>query len=229
MLSIIRLYQAHYPVPIPEIQTISEELELDYVLHDLPKLLNSVQSGADRIRQIVLSLRSFSRLDESELKQANIQEGIESTLMILGSRLKATASRHAIEVVKAYENIPMVECYASQLNQVFMSLLVNAIDAIDGANTPDKIYQIVLQTFQKNRCIVIRITNNGPPIPPSSTQRMFDPFFTTKPIGRGTGMGLAISYQTVVDLHKGSIEYSQTEDQKLFLLLKVRWKFLNEF
>lgn len=221
MFSIIRLYQAHYPVPIPEIQVISEELELDYILHDLPKLLNSVQSGADRIRQIVLSLRSFSRLDESELKRANIQEGIESTLMILGSRLKATASRHAIEVVKAYENIPMIECYASQLNQVFMSILSNAIDAIDGANTPDKIYQIVLQTFQKNRCIVIRITNNGPPIPHSSAQRMFDPFFTTKPVGKGTGMGLAISYQTVVDLHKGSIEYSQTEDQKTVFTIEI--------
>lgn len=228
MLSVIRLYQAHYPAPIQEIQAISEELELDYVLHDLPKLLNSVQAGADRIRQIVLSLRNFSRLDESELKRANIQEGLESTLMILGSRLKATASRYAIEVVKAYENIPMVECYASQLNQVFMSILVNAIDAIDGASTPGKIYQILLQTFQRNRHVVIRITNNGPPIPPSSVQRMFDPFFTTKPVGKGTGMGLAISYQTIVDMHQGSLEYSQTEDQKTVFTIEIPIEIHNQ-
>ncbi len=221
MLTIIRLYQAHYPAPIPEIARISEELELDYVLHDLPKLLNSVQSGADRIRQIVLSLRNFSRLDESELKQANIHEGIESTLMILSNRLKATASRHAIEVVKAYENIPKIDCYVSQLNQVFMSVLVNAIDAIDGSSTPDKIYQIVLQTFQRGKHVVVRITNNGPPIESETVQRMFDPFFTTKPVGKGTGMGLAISYQTIVDLHKGSLEYTQTEDQKTVFTIEI--------
>ncbi|MEL6813314.1 MAG: PAS domain S-box protein [Cyanobacteria bacterium J06598_3] len=221
MLKVLRLYQAHYPLPIPEIQDLIEELELDYVVKDLPKLLNSVQLGTERIRKIVLSLRNFSRLDESELKQANIQEGLESTLMILSSRLKATASRHAIEVVKAYENIPPVECYVGQLNQVFMNILVNAIDAIDSASLSDKIYQIVLQTFQKEAYVVIRITNNGPPIPPEASQRMFDPFFTTKPVGQGTGMGLAISYQTIVDLHNGSLDYSQTPDQKTVFSLEI--------
>ena len=221
MLDIIRLYQAHYPTPIPEIQTISEELELDYVLNDLPKLLQSVQAGTNRIRQIVLSLRSFSRLDESELKRIDIHEGIESTLMILGSRLKSTASRHAIEVVKAYENIPPIDCYAGQLNQVFMNILVNAIDAIDGAREADKIYQIVLQTFQRGNHVVVRITNNGPPIPKKAAQRMFDPFFTTKPVGQGTGMGLAVSYQTIVDLHKGTLEHSQTEDQKTVFTIEI--------
>ncbi|MEM9090992.1 MAG: PAS domain S-box protein [Cyanobacteria bacterium P01_F01_bin.53] len=221
MLQVLRLYQAHYPTPIKEIQAISDDLELDYVLHDLPKLLNSVQLGTQRIRQIVLSLRNFSRLDESELKQANIQEGLESTLMILSSRLGATASRHAIEVVKAYENIPMVECYASQLNQVFLNILTNAIDAIDGDPVPDKIYQIVLQTFLKNEQVTIRVTNNGPPIPHQEGPRIFDPFFTTKPVGQGTGMGLAISYQTIVDLHKGSLEYTQTEDHKTVFTLTI--------
>lgn len=221
LLTIVRLYQAHYPAPILAITKISEELELDYVLHDLPKLLNSVQAGADRIRQIVLSLRNFSRLDESELKEANIHEGIESSLMILSNRLKATASRHAIEVVKAYENIPRIDCYVSQLNQVFMSILVNAIDAIDGSSTPDKIYQIVLQTFQRGSHVVIRITNNGPPIKRETGQRMFDPFFTTKPVGKGTGMGLAISYQTIVDLHQGSLEYTQTADQKTVFTIEI--------
>ncbi|MFK8182491.1 MAG: PAS domain S-box protein [Phormidesmis sp.] len=226
MLKIIRLYQAHYPAPIPAIQTISAELELDYVLDDLPKLLQSVQAGTNRIRQIVLSLRNFSRLDESELKRTDIHEGIESTLMILGSRIKATASRHAIEVVKAYENIPPADCYPGQLNQVFMNILVNAIDAIDGAseatkNCQNKIYQIVLQTFQKDERVVVRITNNGPPIPTDTARRMFDPFFTTKPVGQGTGMGLAVSYQTIVDLHRGTLEHSQTEDQKTVFTLEI--------
>jgi two-component system, NtrC family, sensor kinase len=200
-----------------------------------------VQSGANRIRQIVLSLRSFSRLDESALKQADIHEGLESTLMILSNRLKATASRSAIEVIKAYENIPMVECYVSQLNQVFMSILVNAIDAIDGdkadgagktdgadkadswcvAIAPDKHYKIALQTFQKDALVVIKITNNGPPIPVETSQRMFDPFFTTKPVGKGTGMGLAISYQTVVDLHGGTLEFSQTGDDKTVFAIEI--------
>lgn len=221
MLKIIRLYQAHYPAPIPEIQQISEELELDYVLNDLPKLLQSVQAGTNRIRQIVLSLRNFSRLDESETKRTDIHEGLESTLMILGSRLQATASRHAIEIVKAYENIPPIDCYVSQLNQVFMNILVNAIDAIDGSSEADKIYQIVLQTFQKEARVIVQITNNGPPIPQSVVQRMFDPFFTTKPVGQGTGMGLAMSYQTIVDLHKGSLEHTQTEDQKTVFTIEI--------
>jgi signal transduction histidine kinase len=221
LLKIMRLYQAHYPAPIPAIQKISEELELDYVLSDLPKLLSSVQSGTERIRQIVVSLRNFSRLDESELKKTDVHEGLESTLMILSNRLKANDSRHAIEVVKAYEQLPLIECYVSQLNQVFMSILVNAIDAIDGASTPDKIYQIVLQTFSKGEHIVIRMTNNGPPISAVTRQQIFDPFFTTKPVGKGTGMGLAISYQTIVDLHKGILEYSQTEDQKTVFTIEI--------
>ena len=224
ILKIIRLYQAHYPAPIPEVQTVSSELELDYVLSDLPKLLQSVQAGTNRIRQIVLSLRNFSRLDESELKSIDIHEGLESTLMILGNRLKATGERRAIKIIKAYEKIPPVDCYAGQLNQVFMNILVNAIDAIDDADDADKankIYQIVLQTFQENNRVVVQITNNGPPIPKEVSRRLFDPFFTTKPVGQGTGMGLAVSYQTVVDLHKGTLEYSQTDDQKTSFKIEI--------
>ncbi|MEL6777584.1 MAG: ATP-binding protein, partial [Cyanobacteria bacterium J06597_16] len=221
MLKMIRLYQAHYPAPIAEIQSVSEELEIDYVIQDLPKLLESVKAGTERIRKIVLSLRNFSRLDESGLKQTNLQEGLESTLMILSSRLEATAARHAIEVIKAYEHIPQVECYVSQLNQVFMNILANAIDAIDAEATADKNYQIMLQTFQKDQQVVVCFSNNGAPISPTVSRRMFDPFFTTKPVGKGTGMGLSISYQTVVDLHKGSLEYSQSGDRKTVFTLSV--------
>ena len=221
MVKIIRCYQAHYPAPIPIIQELSEDLDLDYVLQDLPKLTGSVKAGTERIRQIVLSLRNFSRLDESELKLADIHEGLESSLMILSSRLAATNSRHAIEIVKAYENIPMVECYVSQLNQVFMHILTNAIDAIDSIGTSELVYQIVLQTYQTPNSVVVQITNNGPPISKANQKRLFDPFFTTKPVGQGTGMGLAISYQTVVDLHKGVLEYSQSEDRKTIFTLEI--------
>ncbi len=229
MLKLIRLYQAHYPTPNSAIQTLTSDLDLDYVINDLPKLIDSIHLGTKRIRKIVLSLRNFSRLDESELKQIDIHEGLENTLMILSSRLKANASRGEIKIVKAYERIPTVYCYASQLNQVFMSIMVNAVDAIDEASKSNpqsqntSAHQIVLQTFQKHidstadssaseRHIVIQITNSGPPIPSDISSRMFDPFFTTKAVGKGTGMGLAISYQTIVDLHKGTLEYTQTAD-----------------
>ena len=221
MMQVIRCYQAHYPVPIQAIQELAEDLEVNYIAQDLPKLIASLQSGTERIRQIVLSLKNFSRLDESELKQADIHEGLESTLMILSSRLAATGSRHAIEVIKAYENIPTIECYVSQLNQVFMNILVNAIDAIDSASRTDQVYQIVLQTFQTVDSVTVRITNNGPPILSQDKKRMFDPFFTTKPVGKGTGMGLAISYQTVVDLHKGTLECSQSEDRKTVFNIEI--------
>ena len=221
MMQIVRCYQAHYPAPIPIVQELSEELDIDYIVQDLPKLIGSVKSGTERIRQIVLSLRSFSRLDESALKLADIHEGLESTLMIVGSRLEATERRCAIEIVKAYENIPLVECYASQLNQVFLNILTNAIDAIDLASEADKAYQIVLQTFQTADTLVVRISNNGLPISPADKKRLFDPFFTTKPVGKGTGMGLAISYQTMVDLHKGTLEYSQSEDGKTTFTLEI--------
>ena len=248
MLKLIRLYQAHYPTPNSTIQTLTDELELDYVASDLPKLLDSLNSGVERIRTIVLSLRNFSRLDETGLKPTDIHEGLENTLMLLASRLNATISRPAIKIVKAYEKIPSVDCYASQLNQVFMNILLNAIDCIDEADAPSdastqhdeqrgefqdepqtkpqieyiqRPHQIVLQTFKKDERAVIQITNSGPPIPEDIAQRMFDPFFTTKSVGKGTGMGLAISYQTIVDLHKGALEYTQTAEGKTTFIIEI--------
>jgi len=235
MLKLIRLYQAHYPTPNSTIQTLTDELELDYVASDLPKLLDSLNSGIERIRSIVLSLRNFSRLDETGLKQVDIHEGLENTLMLLAGRLKATVSRPAIEIIKAYERIPTVDCYASQLNQVFMNVLANAIDCIDECSEQSaeavelmgpqgtllRSHQIMLQTFQREGRIVIQIANSGPPIPQETAQRMFDPFFTTKSVGKGIGMGLAISYQTIVDLHKGSFEYMQTADGKTAFVIEI--------
>ncbi|MEL6158937.1 MAG: PAS domain S-box protein [Cyanobacteria bacterium J06627_32] len=234
MLTLIRLYQAHHPTPHPEIQTLNEELELDYVAKDLPKLLDSVQQGTERIRNIVLSLRNFSRLDESGLKRTDLHEGLENTLMLLGKRLKETVTRPAIEVVKAYEHIPRVDCYTGQLNQVFMNILANAVDAIDDAAAtavaegkakafaaPEDLPRIAIHTYPQAGRIIIQIMNNGSPISPQIQNRMFDPFFTTKAVGKGTGMGLSISYQTVVGLHKGLLEYSQTADGKTTFTIEL--------
>jgi signal transduction histidine kinase len=131
ILRLLQLYDQHYPQPVSEIQKIVEEIDLDFVKADLPKLFNSMKLGADRIRDLVLSLRNFSRLDEAEMKSVNLHEGIDSTLLILQNQLKATAGRSEILVVKEYSNLPLVECYAGQLNQVFMNLLSNAIDALE--------------------------------------------------------------------------------------------------
>lgn len=224
MLQLIRLYQAHYPTPNSVIQELIDNLELDYVINDLPKLLNSLQEGTCRIQKIVLSLRNFSRLDESGLKRTDLHEGLENSLMLLGSRLKETVARPEIEIVKAYECVPNVDCFASQLNQVFMNILTNAIDAIDqdAANRDSReTAQIILQTFQKDNRVVVQITNTGSPIPSEVSQQMFDPFFTTKPVGKGTGMGLSISYQTVVGLHKGTLEYKQTAEQKNTFTIEI--------
>lgn len=244
MLKLIRLYQAHHPTPHPTIQALTDDLDLNYVVKDLPKLLDSMRLGTNRIRNIVLSLRNFSRLDESALKQTDIHEGLENTLMILSSRLESTALRPAIKVIKAYERLPAIECYAGQLNQVFMNILGNAIDAIDEAVEAEAAStqsleraaaspinrqtvgsevepKIVLQTFQKSDRLVIQITNSGPSIPAHISQRMFDPFFTTKAVGKGIGMGLAICYQTIVDLHKGILEHRPTADGRPTFVIEI--------
>ncbi|HYX16386.1 MAG TPA: ATP-binding protein, partial [Nostoc sp.] len=210
VLGLLELYQKHYPSPHPEIQEEAEAIDLNFLLEDLPKLLSSMRVGADRIRQIVASLRTFSRMDEAEIKAVNIHEGIDSTLMILQHRLKAKSDRVGIELIKHYGNLPQVECYAGQLNQVFMNVLSNAIDALEESladnqgqiTTPTiTIYTEQIDAHQ----VEIRIADNGLSIPESIRQRLFDPFFTTKPVGKGTGMGLSISYQIVTEKHGGSL------------------------
>jgi signal transduction histidine kinase len=172
--------------------------------------------GADRIRQIVLSLRNFSRLDESEMKQVDIHDGIDSTLLILQHRLKSNADSANIVLVKEYGNLPLVECYAGQLNQVFMNVIGNAIDAFESDKVLDrksvipeiKISTAVGQLHGNVPSAVIRISDSGPGISEAMRQRIFDPFFTTKPVGKGTGLGLSISYQIVVDKHGGVFKCS---------------------
>ncbi|MBD1870482.1 GAF domain-containing sensor histidine kinase [Cyanobacteria bacterium FACHB-471] len=231
LFGLLDLYQCHYPQPAPEIQQWSEQIDLDFLSEDLPKILASMKVGADRIRQIVLSLRNFSRLDEAEKKAVDLHQGIDNTLMILQHRLKPALDHPGVEVIKTYGNIPLVECYAGQLNQVFMNILSNAVDALEHANSsaapsdPESISdqeavkgqtskgQISISTrfthrgkFSKQPCVIIRITDNGPGISPAAKEKLFDPFFTTKPVGKGTGLGLSISYQIVVERHGGVLK-----------------------
>ncbi|MBD1837041.1 PAS domain S-box protein [Coleofasciculus sp. FACHB-64] len=226
LLNLMKVYQRYYPNPAPEIQEEVEALDIEFVLEDLPKMVASMKLGADRIRQIVLSLRTFSRLDEAEMKPVDIHEGIDSTLLILQNRLKAKPDSPGITVIKKYGTLPEVECYAGQLNQVFMNILSNAIDALEGLpsnrqklidsgetssnsefpipNSQLPTIQICTEVLNANK-IVVRIADNGPGIRENVKARLFDPFFTTKPIGQGTGLGLAISYQIVTEKHGGSI------------------------
>ncbi|WP_066382130.1 GAF domain-containing sensor histidine kinase [Anabaena sp. CA = ATCC 33047] len=210
LLQILTLYQKYHPQPHREISQALEELDLDFVIEDLPKIISSMQVGADRIRSLVLSLRNFSRLDEAENKYVDIHEGINNTLLILQHRLKANAHFAGIEIMKNYGELPLIECYAGQMNQVFMNVLANAIDALEEHSTQNQSIksQINITTqFDPNQSrILIRIADNGPGMSPEVKKRIFDPFFTTKSVGKGTGLGLAISYQIVVEKHGGVLE-----------------------
>lgn len=210
LLRLINLYQVHCPDPSPAIAAEIEAVDLNFITEDLPKLLNSMKVGADRIRGIVASLRTFSRMDEAAKKAIDIHEGIDSTLVILQSRLKAKEDRTTIEIVKIYGQLPLVECYAGQLNQVFMNILSNAIDALDEkCRLHPKGFEpaITIQTdISRSNQARITIADNGSGMPERVRQRIFDPFFTTKPVGKGTGMGLSISYQIITENHSGVLE-----------------------
>ncbi|WP_204105891.1 MULTISPECIES: ATP-binding protein [Spirulina sp. CCY15215] len=212
ILGLTELYQKYYPESVPEIEDEMEAIDLEFLKEDLPRLIGSMKLGADRIREIVKSLRNFSRMDEAQVKAVDIHEGIESTLMILHNRLKAKPEHPEIKIIKEYGNIPSVECYAGQLNQVFMNLISNAIDALDEYNRDRTFAEIQadpsyirIQTYYENNAVKIAIADNGAGIPEEAQQKLFDPFFTTKPIGKGTGLGLAISYQIVAEKHQGKI------------------------
>jgi PAS domain S-box-containing protein len=212
LLAVMQLYDTYYPNPVPAIVEKREEVDLEFLTEDFGKLLDSMEQGAIRIREIVTSLRTFSRFDEAALKEVDIHEGLESTLMILKNRLESRGQEGGIEVIKTYGRLPRVECFASELNQVFINILANAIDAIEESSRQGegleggKIW-ITTQVLEGNQ-IAIQIKDNGCGIPEQSIPRLYDPFFTTKPIGQGTGLGLATSYQIVVDRHKGKLKCS---------------------
>ncbi|NJK73352.1 MAG: HAMP domain-containing histidine kinase [Microcoleus sp. SU_5_6] len=206
LLSLVNLYKQNFPEIPPEIEDFTAEIDLEFIEEDLPQMMNSMKIGAERIRSIVLSLRNFSRLDEADKKLADIHEGIDNTLLLLSNSLK-----NGVSVVKRYGKLPSIECYPSQLNQVFMNLLSNAIDALKESDRPDRNITIVTGVFLSNGTKFLRVTiaDNGPGIPEDVKAQIFNPFFTTKPVGKGTGLGLAISYKIVVDGHGGSIKVSE--------------------
>ncbi len=229
LMNLVKLYDVTYTNPEPAIANYQRAIDLDFLMEDLPKMLESMSIGADRIREIVLSLRNFSRLDEAEMKRVNVHEGIDSTLLILQNRLKGTAGQIPIEVVKDYGTLPLVECYVGQLNQVFMNILSNSIDALEHYNqrrsrediaANPSIITIHTEVIPKEnsdststssdcsvpKSVLISIRDNGSGIPAENQSRLFDPFFTTKPIGKGTGLGLSISYQIVVEKHRGMLK-----------------------
>ncbi|MBD2356668.1 HAMP domain-containing protein [Tolypothrix sp. FACHB-123] len=207
LINLINLYQQEYPEPSYRIAENIEDIDLDFITEDLSHLLSSMKMGSQRIREIVLSLRNFSRLDEADMKAVNIHEGIDNTLLILNHRLKL-----GIEIIKIYGDLPLIECYPAQLNQVFMNILNNALDALlDYSNKRNK--QIIINTsLVNNNCLKISIKDNGPGIRQEIMSKLFDPFFTTKPVGKGTGLGLSISYQ-IIEKHKGKIEINSAIDE----------------
>ena len=203
LADLVTLYQEYYPNPPDAIQERIEDIELEFLREDLPKTLCSMKMGADRIREIVVSMRNFSRLDDGKMKPADIHEGIDSTLVILNHRLK-----QGIQVIKEYDNLPLVECYGSQLNQVFMNVIGNAIDALEEVKKADKEFSPTIWISTEvtaDNAVTVKIRDNGPGIAAARAQQIFDPFFTTKSIGKGTGLGLAISYQ-ILAKHQGKIE-----------------------
>jgi signal transduction histidine kinase len=209
LLRMIQLYQERHYSNDLEVQELAEEIDLEFLIEDLQKMLTSMKMGTDRIRNIVLSLRNFSRMDEAEFKAVDIHEGIESTLLILQHRLKGKPESPAIQVIRDYDNLPEVECYPGQLNQVFMNILVNAMDALDEVNVTEKhssLITIRTSMINNSQWVEIAIADNGTGMPDKVKNHIFDPFFTTKPIGKGTGMGMAISYQIITEKHGGKLE-----------------------
>lgn len=214
LIEILRLYQKYYPNPVSEIIKAAEAVDLEYLMEDLPKLLSSMKMGTDRISEIVKSLKNFSRKDTTTKEWANIHQGIDSTLLILSNRLKCKKTKREIKVIKEYGNLPEVRCYPGQLNQVFMNILANAIDALDGYGVagidknnfiPNPTIRIRTEVIE-NTSVVIRIADNGLGMTPEVQSQLFKTFFTTKPSGKGTGLGLSISYQIVVEKHGGKLK-----------------------
>jgi two-component system, NtrC family, sensor kinase len=207
LLGLLNQYRRAYPEPPALIQATIDVIDLDYLFQDLPRLFSSMAVGADRIREIVLSLRNFARLDEVGRKDANLHEGIESTLMILASRLKSPTDCPEVQVICEFGDLPLVSCFAGAVNQVFMNLLVNAIEALEAAYGRGEVAvpTIVIQTAIVDGQAHLRFIDNGPGIPAAVQSRLFDPFFTTKAVGQGTGMGLAISYQVICEQHQGEL------------------------
>jgi signal transduction histidine kinase len=226
LLNLLKLYENHTANPSPEIQAFSKSIELEFIKQDLPHLLSSMQMGTERVEKIVRSLRLFSRLEDPEFQLFNLHEGIDSTLIILSHRLKILPTDSTINIIKEYGDIPLVECYSGKLNQVFMNLLANAIDALEESvvnrETTDTLtIWIRTKVTDDQKSVLIEIIDNGVGIPLEVQQRIFEQFFTTKPLGKGTGLGLAIAHEIIVEKHGGTLQVESTPGKGTQLLITV--------
>lgn len=244
LLQVLCLYQQEYSTPSSSLQSAIESLDLEFVIADLPKAFTSMRTGAERIQEIVTSLRTFSRLDEATVKVVDIHTSIDSILLLLQSRLNVKGSDAAIQVMKNYGQLPLVECYAGQLNQAFMNILTNAIDAIEEASvarqaiaaqsneasslkTRDPAGTITISTrCQNDDTIEISISDTGVGLSETVRSRIFDPFFTTKPVGRGTGLGLSLSYQIIVEQHDGTLACDSMLGQGTTFIIRLSKRLL---
>ncbi|MGJ5672329.1 MAG: hybrid sensor histidine kinase/response regulator [Nostochopsis sp.] len=235
LINLIEAYQQEYPSPTLKIQELVKQIDLIFLINDQKNLMDAMYRGSERIRSIVEALQNFSRLDEAQMKRVDVHEGIDSTLVMLQNRLKKTTNRSAITVIKKYSDLPLVACYASELNQVFMHVLNNAIDALDESfvmshlllahgkeqRTNDKKLIHIHTMLTNSDTVKICIADNGPSVCESVRSRMFDPFFTTKPPGKGSGLGLAISYQIVVQKHQGKLTCDSIPGQGTELIIEI--------
>ncbi len=218
ILGLLELYQQHYSDPNSEIVEEADSIDVEFLLDDLPQLLSSMMVGANRVKDIVSSLRNFSRLDEVEMRRSDLHEGLDSTLIILQNRIKAKPSRPEIVIDKSYQELPKVECFTGQMNQVFMNIVSNAIDALEERDKTRSYQEVEAQpscltlttVCNPDNTVTIRIADNAAGVTESVRQQLFKPFFTTKPVGKGTGLGLSISYQIIVEKHKGTLECQST-------------------
>jgi two-component system NtrC family sensor kinase len=233
LLDFVQLYQLHSASAAPELQNAAADLDLEFIQQDLPKIIASMKIGTQRICEIVRSLRNFSRLDEAECKAVDIHEGINNTLLILQHRLKSTPEHPEIQVILDYGQLPFVECYAGSLNQVFMNILANAIDALEELSAKrnyqenqSNLSRITIQTVAlDDQSVKIAIADNGSGMPKEIQRRIFEPFFTTKPPGKGTGMGMSISYQIVTEKHHGKLTCLSTrEGTEITIQIPIRRK-----
>lgn len=224
LLELLRLYQQQITNPGNEIIEMAERIDLDFLMEDLPKLVSSMRLGAERIQKIVASLRNFSRMDEAEFKAVNLHEGLDSTLLILQNRIKPRPHFPGVEIITDYGDLPPVECYASQMNQVFMNIISNAIDALEEAYHKDETLEpkihIKTHVLDSNQ-VQLTFQDNGPGIPEAVLNRIFDPFFTTKPVGKGTGLGMSISYQIVTENHGGSLTCNSNPDRGATFTIEI--------
>ncbi|OCQ94522.1 hybrid sensor histidine kinase/response regulator [Nostoc sp. MBR 210] len=216
ILRIVDIYQKEYPEAEQLIQDKIGDIDLDFIVDDFQKIISSMRVGTDRIKDIILSLRNFARLDQADRKAVNIHEGIESTLSLLNHRLK-----QEIDIVKEYSKLPLVECYAAQLNQAFSNIINNAIDALLESKKSENQKQIIIKTeATETETIKVRIIDNGSGIDPEIQSKIFDPFFTTKPVNKGTGLGLAISYQ-IIESHHGTISVKSEPDKGAEFIIEI--------